>query len=86
MRARGVIITVLLILALTLVALNTEVISFKLWFWDLQPAPITSFLAGSLLVGVVMGLLLGRPWKRIKKASSKKNISVATKPEDGMGK
>jgi len=64
MRARSVIITVLLILSLSLVAQNTQVVSFRLWFWDLQPIPITSFLAGSLAIGIVIGLLLGRPWKR----------------------
>jgi len=67
MRARTVIIIVLLMLSLTLVAQNTVSVTFKLWFWDLQPTPITSFLAGNLAIGIVIGLLLGRPWKRRKK-------------------
>lgn len=67
MRARTVIIIVLLMLSLTLVAQNTVSVTFKLWFWDLPLTPITSFLAGSLAIGVVIGLLLGRPWKRRRK-------------------
>ena len=65
MRARSVIITVLLILSLTLVAQNTQVVSFRLWFWDLTMSRVL-LLAGSLAVGVIIGLLLGRPWKRRK--------------------
>ena len=66
-RVRSVIIIVLLMLSLTLVAQNTVSVTFKLWFWDLPLTPITSFLAGSLAIGIVIGLLLGRPWKRRKK-------------------
>ena len=66
MRARTVIIIVLCILSLTLVAQNTQVVSFKLWFWDLTMSRVL-LLAGSLSVGVIIGLLLGRPWKRLKK-------------------
>jgi len=69
MRARTVIIIVLCILSLTLVAQNTQVVSFKLWFWDLTMSRVL-MLAGSLGVGVIIGLLLGRPWKR-RKADSK---------------
>ena len=69
MRARTVIIIVLCILSLTLVAQNTQVVSFKLWFWDLTMSRVL-MLAGSLSVGVIIGLLLGRPWKR-RKANSK---------------
>jgi len=69
MRARTVIIIVLCILSLTLVAQNTQVVSFKLWFWDLTMSRVL-MLAGSLSVGVIIGLLLGRPWKR-RKADSK---------------
>ena len=85
MRARSVVITVLLILSLTLVAQNTEVVSFRLWFWTLQMSRVL-LLAGSLLVGVVIGLLVGRPWKRAKKVVSKKSIPVTSKPEDEAGK
>ncbi|TFH08595.1 MAG: DUF1049 domain-containing protein [Candidatus Atribacteria bacterium] len=68
MRARSVVIIVLAILSLTLVAQNTQVLSFKLWFWSLQSVPITSLLAGSLVVGLLIGVLLGRPWKKKKAA------------------
>jgi uncharacterized integral membrane protein len=66
MRARSVVIIVLLMLSLTLVAQNTQVVSFRLWFWDLTMSRVL-LLAGSLAVGVVIGLLLGRPWRRKKK-------------------
>ncbi len=63
MRARTVVVIVLLILSLTLVAQNTQVVSFRLWFWDLTMSRVL-LLAGSLVVGIVIGLLLGRPWRR----------------------
>ena len=82
MRARTVVIIVLLMLSLTLVAQNTQVITFKLWFWDLQSTPITSFLAGSLGIGVIIGLLLGRPWKRRKSAVIQRgDVTLAKKPK-----
>ena len=68
MRARTVIIIVLVMLSLTLVAQNTQVVSFRLWFWDLTMSRVL-LLAGSLAVGVIIGLLLGRPWKRRKMGS-----------------
>ena len=73
MRARTVVIIVLCILSLTLVAQNTQVVSFKLWFWDLTMSRVL-LLAGSLAVGVIIGLLLGRPWKR-----RKADVKPATK-------
>ena len=66
MRARTVVIIVLLMMSLTLVAQNTQVVSFRLWFWDLTMS-LVLLLAGSLAVGVLIGLLLGRPWRRRKK-------------------
>jgi len=62
MRARTVVIIVLLILSLTLVAQNTQVVTFQLWFWTLTMSRVL-LLGGSLVVGIVIGLLLGRPWK-----------------------
>ncbi|MFC2079461.1 LapA family protein [Candidatus Bipolaricaulota bacterium] len=76
MRARSVVIFVLLILSLTLVAQNTQVVSFRLWFWDLTMSRVL-LLAGSLAVGVIIGLLLGRPWKR-RNAISKPKPEVTT--------
>ena len=73
MRARTVVIIVLLMLSLTLVAQNTQVVSFKLWFWDLTMSRVL-MLAGSLSVGVIIGLLLGRPWKRHTKTSKRNEV------------
>lgn len=81
MRARSVIITVLVILSLTLVAQNTQVVSFRLWFWDLTMSRVL-LLAGSLAVGVIIGLLLGRPWKR-RKVDSKPAPEAPTIEEKG---
>ncbi len=80
MRARTVVIIVLLMLSLTLVAQNTQVVSFKLWFWDLTMSRVL-LLAGSLGVGVIIGLLLGRPWKRVKK-EAKAIVSTKTAAEE----
>jgi uncharacterized integral membrane protein len=63
MRVRSVVIIVLVVLSLTLVAQNTQVVSFRLWFWDLTMSRVL-LLAGALAVGVIIGLLLGRPWRR----------------------
>ena len=76
MRARTVVIIVLLILSLTLVAQNTQVVSFRLWFWDLTMSRVL-LLAGSLGVGVIIGLLLGRPWKR-RKTDVKQTLKAPT--------
>jgi uncharacterized integral membrane protein len=79
MRARSVVIIVLVILTLTLVAQNMQVVSFRLWFWNLDKAPITSLLAGSLIVGLLIGVLLGRPWKKQKPAPRQVPPSPAPK-------
>jgi len=81
MRARTVIIIVLLILSLTLVAQNTQVVSFKLWFWDLTMSRVL-LLAGSMGVGVIIGLLLGRPWRKQKHAVIKTNEPTSPKSQD----
>ena len=62
MRARTVVIIVLAILALTLVAQNTQVVTFQLFFWPLTMSRVI-LLAGALAIGLVIGLLLGRPWR-----------------------
>lgn len=69
MRARSVVIIVLLVLFLAVVVQNTEVVAFRLLFWDLEMSRIV-LLALSLAVGIIVGFLLGRPWRR-KPASSK---------------
>jgi len=63
MRARTVVIIVLAILALTLVAQNTQVVTFQLFFWSLTMSRVI-LLAGALSIGLLIGLLLGRPWRR----------------------
>ncbi|MBU1050329.1 LapA family protein [Candidatus Bipolaricaulota bacterium] len=79
MRARSVVIVVLLILSLTLVAQNTEVVQFRAWFWTLEMSRVL-MLAGSIVIGVIIGLLLGRPWKRQKHAIVKKVEPSPPKP------
>jgi uncharacterized integral membrane protein len=63
MRVRSVVILVLLLLFLVVVVQNTEVDSVRLLFWDLEMSRII-LLALSLAVGVIVGFLLGRPWRR----------------------
>ncbi len=63
MRTRTVAILVLLLLSLVVTAQNTEVVSVRLVFWDLVMSRII-LLALSIAVGVIIGFLLGRPWRR----------------------
>lgn len=63
MRVRTVAILVLLLLFLVVIVQNTEVVSVRLLFWDLVMSRII-LLALSLAVGVIVGVLLGRPWCR----------------------
>ena len=63
MRVRAVAILILLLLSLVVVAQNTEVVSVQLLFWNLQMSRII-LLALTLAVGVIVGFLLGRPWRR----------------------
>jgi uncharacterized integral membrane protein len=63
MRVRTVVILVLLLLSLVVVVQNTEVVSVRLLFWDLVMSRII-LLALSIAVGVIIGFLLGRPWRR----------------------
>jgi len=81
MRARTVVIIVLLILSLTLVAQNTQVVTFQLWFWTLTMSRVL-LLAGSLVVGVVIGLLLGRPWKSRRVKGSKSTPTADASVEE----
>jgi len=80
MRARTVMIIVLLILSLTLVAQNTQVVSFRLWFWDLTMSRVL-LLAGSLGTGVIIGLLLGRPWNRRRKTAVQQTEMTPRNPK-----
>jgi uncharacterized integral membrane protein len=74
MRIRVGIIFVLLLLFLTVIAQNTEEITIQAFFWAIS-SPRFVLLGITLLVGVLIGILLGRPWRRTKK--------VAAKPKTG---
>jgi len=58
-------IVLLLMLFLVIVAQNTDVVTVRLLFWDVAASQII-LLALSLGVGVIVGLLLGRPWRKPK--------------------
>lgn len=77
MRIRSVVILVLLLLFLVVVVQNTEVVSVRLLFWDLVMSRII-LLALSLTVGVIVGFLLGRPWRKHRQYAITKHP-----PEDG---
>lgn len=62
MRPRSVVITVLLILCLALAAQNTEPIEIELFFWSAAISRVLLIL-GTLGVGFLLGLLVGRPWR-----------------------
>ena len=69
MRIRSVIITVLITLFLVVVAQNTEVVAIRLLFWDVAMSRIL-LLLGCLTLGVLIGFLLGRPWRRSRASRS----------------
>ena len=62
-RVRSVAILVLVLLALVVMVQNTEVVSVRILFWDLEMSRIV-LLTLSIAVGVIIGLLLGRPWRK----------------------
>jgi len=63
MRVRTVVILVLALLSLVVIVQNTEVVSVRILFWDLVMSRII-LLALSIAVGVIIGFLLGRPWRK----------------------
>ena len=71
MRVRGVIILVLLLLFLNVVVQNTEVVHVRFLFWDLAMSRIL-LLTLSLAIGVVVGFLLGRPWRKPERYAASK--------------
>jgi len=75
MRLRGVVILVLLLLFVIVIAQNAKVVTVRLLFWDLEMSRIV-LLALTLAVGVVVGFLLGRPWRR------RRGSAVASRPSD----
>jgi len=62
-RVRTVAILVLGLLSLVVIIQNTEVVSVRILFWDLLMSRII-LLALSVAVGVIIGFLLGRPWRK----------------------
>ena len=70
MRTRLVIIFIILILFLTVIAQNTELVTIRAFFWTIEMSRIV-LLSVALLVGVLIGILLARPWRRKPKRESK---------------
>lgn len=82
MRIRGVIITVLITLFLVVIGQNTEVVAIRLLFWDVSMSRVVLFL-GSLLLGVLVGFLLGRPWRRRRPTRAAASTPVDRGGENG---
>ena len=83
MRARSVLILSLLIVFLTIAAQNVEVVSVKLLFWNLTMS--RALLIGLTLgIGVIIGVLLGRPWRKRKQESITIHSPISQKIEINM--
>jgi len=63
MRVRPVATLVLLLPSLVVIVQKTELVSVRLLFWDLVMSRII-LLALGIAVGVIIGFLLGRPWRK----------------------
>ena len=74
MRPRSVVILVLLILFFVVIVQNTEVVTARLLFWDFTMSHII-LLAASLGIGVIIGFLLGRPWRKRTQYAISKQVS-----------
>lgn len=70
MRFRLTVILVLVLLFVVLIAQNTSDASITFLFWTATTSHII-LLAITFLVGIVVGFLLGRPWRRRKKEFAK---------------
>lgn len=57
MNFKGVIILVLAVLCLVVFFQNTEVVTFRLFFWDLNMSRIVMLLF-TLVVGIIIGYIL----------------------------
>jgi len=66
MRVRTVTMIVLFLLFLIVVVQNTDVVPVRVLFWDLTMSRII-LLALTSAFGVIVGVLLGRPWRRPQK-------------------
>ena len=66
MRFRLTLILLLVVLFIVLIAQNTGDASITFLFWTATASRIV-LLAISFLVGIVVGFLLGRPWRKKRK-------------------
>ena len=57
MNLKGVIILVLVVLCLVVFFQNTEVVTFKLFFWELSMSRIVLLLF-TLIVGIIIGYVI----------------------------
>ena len=57
MSVKGVVILVLVVLCLVVFFQNTEVVTFKIFFWELTMSRIVLLLI-TLIVGIVIGYVL----------------------------
>ena len=69
MRFRLTIILLLVVLFIVLIAQNTGDASITFLFWTATASRIV-LLAITFLVGIVVGFLLGRPWRRKRKQAN----------------
>lgn len=58
MKAKSIIITVVVMLAIVILVQNTEVVGFKLLFWQIEMSRIILFPL-LLIVGLISGFILG---------------------------
>ncbi len=57
MNLKGIVILVLIVLCLVVFFQNTEVVTFKLFFWELSMSRIVMLLF-TLIVGIIIGYVL----------------------------
>ncbi len=74
MRFRLTVILLLVLLFIVLIAQNTGDASITFLFWTATASRIV-LLAITFLVGLVVGFLLGRPWRRKKDFARVKRAS-----------
>ena len=70
MRSRLSVILLLVLLFIVLIAQNTGEASITFLFWTATMSRIV-LLAITFLVGIVVGFLIGRPWRRRRKVYAK---------------
>lgn len=57
MKLKGIVILVLAVLCLVVIFQNTEVVAFKLFFWELSMSRIIMLLF-TLIIGIIIGYVL----------------------------